>query len=176
MNSFRALSATQWLITSAVWLAVVAGGAWTWAAARPRVIAVSDEGSVVFADRTHLNVFGADVTFMLVTSAIALATSVAVVSICRGRSLTPIQIVLGAGLQFFTSVAIMFTGPLVDSVSRSAQQVFPPELLPSGRPVVEPARIHAYGSLLLSSLVWLVAILVSSALKRNRESATTAPA
>lgn len=150
-------------------VATVAAASWVWAAARPKVQATSDDGVGAYADRSHLRVFGADVTFMLVTGAIALLAAVVTVVVRRGRPLTPAQVLLGTLAQVAVAVAVTLIGPLLDSVSRGADQPFPPGRLPQGVTVVEPVRLHAYGSLLAGALVWLGALLIAAALRPRPE-------
>ena len=148
-----------------VWAATVAAQAWLWAAARPKVRATSDDGVGAYAQRSHLSVFGADATFMLVTGAFALLAAVLTVAMRLGRPLTPLQVLLSTLATVVTAAAVMLVAPLLDAVSRGAGQPFPPARLPAGATAVEPARLHAYGSLLVGALVWLAALLASAAVR-----------
>ena len=113
-----------------VWAAAVAAQAWLWAAARPKVRATSDDGVGAYAQRSHLSVFGADATFMLVTGAFALLAAVLTVAMRRGRPLTPLQVLLSTLATVVTAAAVMLVAPLLDAVSRGAGQPFPPARLP----------------------------------------------
>ena len=139
--------------------------AWVWVAVRPKVRATSDDGMGAYAKRSHLQVFGADITFMLITGAVALLAVVVTVALRRGRPLLPSQILLGAAASMMTSVAVMRVAPLLDSVSRGTGQPFPPARLPAGASVIEPVRLHAYGSLLAGAVCWLGALMLAAAVR-----------
>ncbi|NBO45828.1 MAG: hypothetical protein EBU85_02235 [Actinobacteria bacterium] len=139
-----------------------------WVHLRPRVVAVSDQGMGVFDEGAAAKVFGADVTFAVITAIVALISASVAVLPARTEHLTASAVVLGAALQLGFSSLVLVVGPFIDGVDAHWDAPFPPERLAVGATLIEPARVHAYGVLAAAPLMWLVVVLIASAVRSDK--------
>lgn len=142
--------------------------AFTWVQLRPRIMAVSDQGVGVFDEGAAARVFGADVTFAVITAVVALLGAWVAVFAARAERLSASAVLLGALLQLGLAILVLIVGPLIDGVGAHWNAPFPPERLAEGMKVLEPARVHAFGVLAAAPLTWLVVVLLATAVRSDK--------